>query len=38
MAKKPEKPKDEKPPKELDDALRTILRAPPPKREKPKGD
>ena len=34
MAKKPEKPKDPPPPKELDDALRTILRAPP-KKEKP---
>ena len=30
MAKTPKKPKkEEKPPKELDDALRTILRAPP---------
>lgn len=39
VPEKPEKPKDQPPPKELDDALRTILKAPPPasKKDKPKG-
>jgi hypothetical protein len=38
MAKdqKPPKSEDQPPPKELDDALRTILKAPP-KKDKPKG-